>query len=198
MNAIRSADEYFGTLTQWKEEVLLLRKVVLETGLVETIKWGGPCYTYGKDNVVGIAAFKSYAGLWFFQGSLLKDEAKFLINSQEGKTKSLLQWRFTTLEQIQNAPIAEYIFESIENFKNGLKIKAQPNTSAIIVPAELEKALTLVAGAQLSWDHLSTSCKREYAQYISEAKREETKDSRINKIIPMILAGKGLHDKYKK
>lgn len=198
MTPIKTADEYFRSLTYWNEEVLLLRTIILATGLVEAVKWGGPCYTFGKDNVVGIAAFKSYVGLWFFQGSLLQDEKQYLINSQEGKTKSMMQWRFASVEDIQKAPIAEYIYESIENFKNGLKIKPQPNQTPINIPLELENALHRMPAAQMSWELLPPSCKREYAEYISEAKKDETKVSRINKIIPMIVNRKGLHDKYKK
>lgn len=198
MKSVNSADEYFDGLDNWKEEVLLLRSIIINAGLTETIKWGGPCYTWGKDNIVGIAAFKGYAGLWFFQGGLLKDEKKYLMNAQEGKTKAMLQWRFTSKEEIQNASIADYIFESIENFKNGIKIKPVQKDRSFEVPTELLTILDQNSALSACWDMLSLSCKREYAEYITEAKRPETKQARLEKIIPMMMDRKGLNDKYKK
>ena len=81
----KSVDAYIERNPQWAAALKKLRKILNATELEETVKWGGPCYTYEGKNVVGLGSFKSYVGLWFHQGALLKDEAKVLINAQEGK-----------------------------------------------------------------------------------------------------------------
>ena len=79
---------------KWSELLQKLRRIILSTGLQETVKWRSPVYTVNNKNVVGIGAFKSYAGIWFFHGALLKDTQGKLINAQEGRTIALRQWRF--------------------------------------------------------------------------------------------------------
>jgi uncharacterized protein YdeI (YjbR/CyaY-like superfamily) len=196
MNQDLSAASFFENLSKWKAECMLLREIVLSTGLEESIKWGGPCYTYAGQNVVSIESFKSYFGLWFFQGALLEDKAGYFMQSGENKNKAIRQWRFNTLDEILNTPVREYILESVENFKNGKKIK--PDTQKeIILPDVLQDTLTNDAILLSQWECLSRSCQREYAEYIQQAKRTETQLNRIQKIIPMILEKKGLNDKYK-
>ena len=100
------------------------------------------------------------------------------------------------MDEVLNAPVREYILESVENFKNGKKIK--PNTQKeIILPDVLQDTLTNDARLLSQWESLSRSCQREYAEYIGQAKKTETQLNRIQKIIPMILDKKGLNDKYK-
>ncbi|MFZ1560883.1 MAG: DUF1801 domain-containing protein, partial [Saprospiraceae bacterium] len=102
--SLASVDEYINHLQMWREEIPLLREIVLSKGLTETIKWAGPCYQWQKNNVVGLAAFKSYTAIWFFQGGLLEDKQQYLMNAQEGKTKAMRQWRFSSKNEILNAP----------------------------------------------------------------------------------------------
>ena len=198
MKAVSDPNIFFESLDKWKNEALMLREIVLSTGLTETIKWGAPCYTFNNENVVGIGVFKSYTGLWFFQGALLEDKAGYLINAQENKTKIMLQWRFQNPDEIKNAPIREYIYESVENFKLGRKLKPEPVTSELVIPDILSEALQDNEQMNERWNMLSKACKREYATYIAEAKRDETRNSRLQKITPLILSGKGLNDHYKK
>ena len=86
--------DYIEKHQTYMKELVLLRDILNNTDLEETIKWGAPCYTINGKNIVGMAAFKSYIGLWFHQGVFLKDLKKVLINAQEGTTKALRQWRF--------------------------------------------------------------------------------------------------------
>ena len=108
-----------------------IRKVLLSTELVETIKWGMPTYTINNKNVAGIGAFKSYCGIWFFQGALLKDPHKVLQNAQEGKTKAMRQWRFNNDSTLDTQLMRLYLYEAIENEKKGLKIKRAKKTLTI-------------------------------------------------------------------
>ena len=190
-------DLYIDKKEKWKQELHFLRSIFSELPLEETLKWGAPTYVFNGKNVVGMAAFKNYFGLWFFQGALLKDKHKVFINAQEGKTKAMLQWRFNSLEEVKPALIKEYVLESIENFKNGNEIKPQRNNKDLEIPKELQTVLNTDNDLDTAFNKFTISKQREYANYIIEAKREATKQKRLEKIIPMILSGLGLHDKYK-
>jgi uncharacterized protein YdeI (YjbR/CyaY-like superfamily) len=196
--SLATVDEYIGHLQMWREEIILLREIVLSTGLTETIKWGGPCYQWQQNNVVGLAAFKNYTGIWFFQGGMLEDKNHLLMNAQEGKTKAMRQWRFSSKNEILNAPICEYIFESIENFKIGKKKGAAPKEKNFILPQSLQSTLDADAGIYGKWILFSPSSQREFAEYISEAKRDTTRQYRLKKVVVLIRENKSLHDKYKK
>ncbi len=190
-------EEYISKKEKWKTELELLRSVFSNLPVEETIKWGAPTYVFNNKNIVGLAAFKNYCGLWFFQGSLLKDKHKVFINAQEGKTKAMLQWRFHSLEGIDVVLIKEYVLEAIENVKAGKEIKPDRTKKELKIPSELDNEFKLNTKFKSQFAALSNSKQREYANYILEAKREQTKKKRLEKIKPMIINGVGLHDKYK-
>lgn len=196
MPAPKNAEEFILKKKEWKKELELLRSILLSLKLEETIKWGAPVYCEEGKNIVGMGAFKSYVGLWFFQGVFLKDKAKVLVNAQEEKTKALRQWRFHSIKEIDVKLVKEYVKEAIENQRKGKEIK--PNRKKeLVIPNELQVALKANKNLSQTFEKLSDACKREYADYISEAKREETRYRRIEKITPMIISLKGLNDKYK-
>ncbi|RMF58752.1 MAG: hypothetical protein D6748_07920 [Calditrichaeota bacterium] len=199
MKGEKTVDAYIEKHPQWREALTRLREIILSTSMEETIKWGAPVYTVNGKNVVGMGAFKSYVGLWFFQGALLKDEQKKLMNAQEGKTKALRQWRFQSPEEIEADAelIQSYIQEAINNQLQGKEIKAD-RSKPLIIPEELQEKLFSNSELAERFAALSKSCQREYAEYIAEAKRPETRLRRLEKIIPMIMEGAGLNDKYKK
>ena len=190
-------EEYISKKEKWKTELELLRSVFSNLPVDETIKWGAPTYVFNNKNIVGLAAFKNYCGLWFFQGALLKDKHKVFINAQEGKTKAMLQWRFHSLEEIDVDLVKEYVLEAIDNVKAGKEIKPDRSKKELKIPSELNNEFKLNTKFKKQFDALSNSKQREYANYISEAKREQTKKKRLEKIKPMIINGVGLHDKYK-
>lgn len=196
MKSSKTPDQYYQNLTSFKTELESIRGILLETGLQETIKWGIPVYTFGKDNVVGVAAFKSYFGIWFYQGSLLNDSYNLLINAQEGVTKALRQYRMNSKDDIKAEAIKEYVFESIENFKNDRKVL--PEKKNLYIPTLLQNRLDKSPDLSDKFNSLTNFKKREYAEYIDSAKRESTKMDRLEKIVPMILEGIGLNDKYRK
>lgn len=188
---------YIAKKEKWKTELELLRKTLLSTNMEETIKWGAPVYTYKNKNIVGLAAFKNYCGLWFFQGGLLKDSHKVLMNAQEGKTKAMLQWRFFSLDEIIPEIIKAYVLEAMQNVDEGKEIKPNRTKKELMIPELLQNALDANADFKTQFEKFTLSKKREYADYISEAKRETTKQKRLEKIIPMIINREGLHDAYK-
>ncbi|HLA54674.1 MAG TPA: YdeI/OmpD-associated family protein [Flavobacterium sp.] len=182
---------------QWSEELDLLKSIIAKTELVEMIKWGGPVYTLNGKNLIGVGGFKSYVGIWFWNGVFLKDENKILVNANEGVTRGLRQWRFETKDDIEKNEklILQYINEAIANEKAGLAIK--PEKKAAIVSELLQAALDKDANLAKAFAAFSPYKQREFLEYIETAKREETKISRLEKIRPMILENIGLNDKYK-
>jgi len=195
MKKFKTVDEFIDSQTQWKKELMALRSILNSTELEETVKWGSPVYTLDRKNVVGIGAFKSYFGIWFYQGVFLKDKKKKLINAQEGVTKALRQWRMNSAGEIDKKLLLEYLEEAIENQKDGKEIK--PKKKPLIIPAELTNAFKRDAKLKKAFEQFTHSCKREFAEYIAEAKREETRLRRLEKVKPMILKKIGLNDKYK-
>ena len=123
MKKPKNIDEFLSDQKQWLEELVFLREIILSTRLEETIKWNFPVYTWKNKNIVGLGAFKSYFGVWFFQGASLKDELGVLINAQEGKTQAMRQWRFQSIKEIDRNNLRAYIAEAIDNQKKGKIIK---------------------------------------------------------------------------
>ncbi|SHL09913.1 Uncharacterized conserved protein YdeI, YjbR/CyaY-like superfamily, DUF1801 family [Flavobacterium chilense] len=182
-------------VNNWQEELLFLKSIIDKTELVETIKWGGPVYVFNKKNVIGIGGFKDYFTIWFFNGVFLKDEKKRLINAQEDKTKSLRQWRFTSKDEVDEKEVLAYIAEAIENEKQGKVIK--PSKKEAIVSELFQKEINQNQALAEAFQKFSPYKQYEFLEYIETAKQEKTKLSRIEKVIPMILANVGLNDKYR-
>ncbi|MDE0061345.1 MAG: DUF1801 domain-containing protein [Gammaproteobacteria bacterium] len=173
-----------------------LRIILKECEVEETVKWGQPCYTHGGRNVAGIGAFKGFVSVWFFQGALLRDEHGVLVNAQEGKTKAMRQWRFQSVDEINEPLLRAYVKESVENQRQGREIKPQ-RKKPVEVPIELAEALAKHCDVGDRFNGLTPGKQREYAEYVAEAKREETRLRRLEKILPMIRAGFGLNDQYR-
>lgn len=197
MQSIKTVEGFIARHDKWKEPLLKFREIMLATELTETIKWGSPVYTFGGKHVAGMGAFKSYVGIWFFQGAFLKDPYKKLINAQEGKTLALRQLRFATNEELDYELVKEYVAEAIQNQKEGKEIKPDLK-KPLVIPDELKAKFESDKELKKCFRELTLSKQREYAEYISDAKREETKQKRIEKIIPMIKKKIGMSDKYKR
>ena len=121
-----------------------------------------------------------------------------LINAQEGKTKALRQWRFNSVKEIEaeSKTIKQYLEEAIQSQKAGKEIKPAKKSPAAI-PELFNEAFKKNAKLKKSFDQLTPFKQREYCEYIAEAKRETTKISRLEKIVPMILKKNGLNEKYR-
>ena len=196
MKRFTTVDDYIAHADYWRAELKQLRNILASTALNEEIKWGAPCYTHKSKNVVGLAAFKNWVCLWFHQGALLKDDNEVLVNAQEGKTRALRQWRMTSARDIRPAIIRRYVKEAIELVEAGKEIKAV-RSNPVEIPDELANAMRRSKGATAAFRKLTPGRQREYAEHIASAKRDDTKQKRIDKALPMILAGIGLHDKYR-
>ena len=197
MKSYKTVNEYILNSTFGKDILIVLREILLTTELQETVKWGAPVYTINDKNVVGIGAFKSHVALWFYQGSFLKDEAGVLINASEGITKALRQWRFSSVDEIDDRLILKYINEAIQNQKEGKELKPDRN-QPIIIPDELNQALKEDSELESCFNQFTIGKQREFTEFISSAKQTETRMARVQKVIPLILENIGLNDKYRK
>lgn len=196
MKRPNTVDEYIMKHPEWQALLMWLREIALAVGMEEGIKWGAPVYMVKGKNVAGMAAFTSYVSLWFFQGALLNDPHKLLVNAQEGKTKALRQLRFTSPEEIDREIVRAYLEEAARNQREGKAIKPQQG-QPLVLPPELKDALGRDAEALRHFEVLPLYKRREYAEYIETAKREETRRNRLERILPMILKNTGLNDKYR-
>lgn len=198
MKKVSSVEEYIENNPKYADALHILRNIILKTELEESIKWNAPVYSVDGKNVIGLGAFKNHFGIWFFNGIFLKDNANILHNAQEGKTKALRQMRFEDLNQINEDLVLEYVKEAIDIQKSGkIIIPTKTKKSDVAVASELLELCHDNKEFKLKFDSLSPYKQKEYSEYISQAKRESTKKTRLEKIIPMILEGKGLNDKYK-
>lgn len=179
----------------WTEELEVLKSIINTTGLTETTKWGGPAYTYNDKNVLGIGGFKEYFTIWFFKGVFLEDEAKVLVNAQEGVTKSLRQWRFTSKDEINEKLVLQYINEAIAIEKAGLAVK--PEKKPFTIPDRLQAELDALPMLASAFVKFTPYKQKEFAEQIETAKQEKTILARLEKIKPLILEGRGLNDKYR-
>lgn len=193
-NTNPEVDWYFDKAGAWQKEVVQLRAIILDCGLVEELKWGCPCYTIGSGNVVLIHVFKEYCALLFFKGALLQDTHNLLIRQTEN-VQSARQIRFTALKEIvAQAPILKtYIYEAVAVEEAGLKVPLK-KTKDYAVPQEFQQKLDTQAALKKAFEALTPGRQRAYLFYFSQAKQAKTRVSRIEKYIPKILDGKGLED----
>jgi uncharacterized protein YdeI (YjbR/CyaY-like superfamily) len=192
-------DWFFNKASEWQEEYEKLRMIILDaatTGheLTEELKWGQPCYTYKKGNIVLIHGFKEYCALLFFKGALMNDPNGILIQ-QTKNVQGPRHVRFTNLlEIVELEPVLKaYIHNAVEVEKAGLKVELK-KTSDFPVPGEFQSKLDTIPTLRDAFEALTPGRQRGYLFYFSQPKRSETRQARVEKYMPQILAGKGWND----
>ena len=187
-------DWYFDKDSQWQAEFKALRSIAMETGLVEELKWGHPCYTIQGKNVVLMHGFKDYCALLFHKGALLTDEEGILVQQTEN-VQSARQIRFTSLKELKKlAPVLKaYIHEAVAVEKAGLEVKKKA-TKEYDMPEEFTQALKKMPELKKAFYALTPGRQRGYLLHFSSAKQEKTRAARVEKNMDRILAGKGLED----
>ncbi len=188
-------DFFFNKAKKWQEEYGILRTIVLDCGLTEELKWGVPCYTLKKNNIVLIHGFKTYCALLFHKGALLADSKGILIQQTEN-VQAARQIRFTNTKEIveMQSTIKAYIFEAIAVEKAGLKVVLK-KTAAFNIAEEFQKKLDKNSGLKTAFEALTPGRQRGYLLHFAQPKQSKTRASRVEKCIPQILEGKGLNDR---
>lgn len=187
-------DFYFNKAGIWQPAVEELRRIMLDCDLVETLKWGVPCYTFQERNLLLIHVFKEYCALLFFKGALLQDTEAILVQQTEN-TQATRQIRFTDVREIMDMEtvIKTYIYEAIEVEKAGLKVPLK-QTAEFITPDELQQKMDEIPALKTAFYALTPGRQRGYLLHFSAPKQSQTRASRVEKCIKIILEGKGLDD----
>jgi uncharacterized protein YdeI (YjbR/CyaY-like superfamily) len=188
-------DVYLSKAKKWQEVMEKLRVIILDCQLTEELKWGKPCYTFQKSNIVIIQGFKEYCALMFFKGALLNDPNGILIKPGED-TQAGRQIRFTNVREVveMETILKAYIYEAIEVEKAGLKVDFKKNTE-LIIPEEFQDKLDENPALKTAFDALTPGRQRAYVMYFSAPKQSKTRESRVEKCMQKILNGKGLNDR---
>lgn len=193
MEDFPDVDAYLVASTQWPDEIAAIRPLLLECGLDEQIKWGKPCYCLDDANVVLLQEFADHLALMFFKGVLLDDPDEVL-HAQGPNTHGPKRMRFTSVADVEAlaATITAYVREAIAHEEAGTELPERPDEE--LAPELVER---LAAHDELAeaFYSLTPGRQREYNLHVSGAKQASTRESRIDKITPRILAGKGLRDR---
>lgn len=178
----------------WKQEMTLLRSMIMECGLEEDYKWMHPCYSVKGNNVVLIHSFKEYTAILFFKGVLMTDKKGILIQ-QTKNVQDRRQLRFTSLAEIQGlkSTIIAYVKEAIEIENSGKKL-AFKKTEEFEMPEEFKTVLQKNKATKTAFDKLTPGRQRAYLLFFSSAKQSATRINRIETFLPKILEGKGKDD----
>ena len=187
-------DWFFDKATKWQKEYEKLRKIILDCGLSEELKWGCPCYTFENKNIILIHGFKEYCAVLFFKGALLNDTDGILIQQTEN-VQVTRQARFTNIREIVKMEriLKAYIYEAIEVERVGLKVKLK-KTSDFKIPEEFQSKLDKMPGLKTAFDKLTPGRQRSYIFHFSQPKQSKTRAARVEKYLKQILRGKGLDD----
>ena len=187
-------DFYFNKAQKWQGEFEKLRMIVLDCGLSEELKWGCPCYTFQKSNIVLIHGFKEYCALLFFKGALLQDPNGILIQQTEN-VQAGRQIRFTAIQEIvkQEVLLKAYVHEAIEVEKAGLEVEFK-KPAEFKLAEEFQHVLDEMPELKAAFYALTPGRQRAYLLHFSEPKQSKTRLSRVEKYVPQILNGKGLND----
>ncbi len=187
-------DFFFNKTSKWNQEYNKLRSILLNCGLTEELKWGCPCYTFQKNNVVLIHGFKEYCALLFHKGVLLKDTENILIQ-QTKNVQVARQIRFTSISEIEKLQhtLRAYVYEAIEVEKAGIQPQLK-EVAQFEMAAEFKSILDEQPELKKAFEELTPGRQRAYLLHFSQPKQSKTRTSRVEKAIPKIMGGKGLND----
>ena len=186
-------DAYIGRSEKWPDEMAALRPILLKCGLSEDIKWGKPCFGHDGKNIVIMQEMKDFLALMFFKGALMNDPAGVL-EEQGPNSRSALRMCFRSVADVKRLTktVKAYIADAIEVEDSGLEVGPAPEV--VFVP-ELQQRLDGDKKFRTAFEALTPGRQREYNLHIAEAKQAATRESRVEKCAPKILAGKGFRDR---
>jgi uncharacterized protein YdeI (YjbR/CyaY-like superfamily) len=175
---------------RWEAEIAEMQRVLSGFEMTEECKWGKPAYTVDGKNIVILQGFKEYFALGFFQGALLKDPMKVLV--QLGQVHAGRVMKFTSVKDItaKAATIKAYVREAIAVEKAGLRMKPK-KTAEFPGPEELTERLRRDPRFKRAFEALTPGRQRSYLYHFAAAKQSATRAARIEKAMPAILEGRG-------
>ncbi len=186
-------DAFVSRAKLWQGEISKLRKILLDCGLDEDLKWGKPCFAFEGSNVAIIQPFKEHCSLLFFKGVLLEDTHGKL-RSQGDNTQSALRLEFTRESEVKKTVVKSYVEQAIAVEKAGLEVDFKAKRE-LELPDELARMLRTDPKLAEAFHGLTPGRQRGYVLHFTGAKQSKTRTARIEKCIPKILAGKGMNDR---
>ncbi len=185
------------TVHRWQLILVAMRELAIECNLTEEVKWSAPCYTINGKNIIMIHGFMEYCSFMFMKGSLLTDPNNILYRQTENVTAGR-QLRYTSLDQFlaQRELAKAFILEAISLELAGKKVEKRTQEDPVV--DELKEAFEQDPSFKASFYHLTPGRQRAYLLHFAQPKQAATRASRIEKCMPMIARGEGLHDAYQK
>lgn len=189
-------DAYIEAMRAWRAELEALRPLLIGAGLQEEFKWYKPCYTYAGANVVIFQPFKELCALLFFRGALL-DDPEGALREQGENTRSALRLEFRSVAEIRAAQgtITALVQDAIRVARDGLTLPKRDAADEGPYPEELRMLLDTDAGLRDAWERLTPGRRRGWLLHFNAAKRSSTRFARIERAMPRILEGFGMHDR---
>ena len=191
-------DAYIEKSADFAKPILThLRKLISKAcpDVVETIKWSMPCFDY-KGMLCNMASFKAHCAFGFWKQSLMESDA-FPAN----KTAMGSFGRITSVKDLPSDKVMiGLIRQAMELNDKGIKVpkKAPVQKKDVVVPGDLTKALSKNKAAKTAFENFSPSHKREYVQWIEEAKTEPTRNKRLATTVEWLSEGKSRNWKYER
>lgn len=180
---------------RWTKELEVLRALVVASGLTEEMKWGSPCYTLDGKNVVMLVSFKESCSLQFFQGAALVDDDGAL--ESPGPNSQLVRFvRFRSFDDVRaRQKLAQRLLDQAIALERGGKKLAPRKGKTEPMPVELARRLEGDAALARAFDGLTPGRKRSHVLHVSGAKQSETRERRVDRCVPNILAGRGFNER---
>ena len=190
-----AVDAWVAKARHWREEIARLRTILLASGMTEEFKWGKPCYTHAGSNIVLIMPLKETCALLFTKGALMKDPKGILVQPGEN-SQSARQVRFTSLAEIVKLEksLKTYLKDAMAVEAAGLKVAFRKSTD-LVYPKEFQDRLDHDSALREAFHALTPGRQRQYHLHFTGAKQSATRESRVEKAIPLILDGIGLNDR---
>lgn len=198
-DAPQKIDAYIDKQADFARPILhTLRQWIREShpAVIEDYKWGGPHFHLGQGLVMGVGGFKKHVTLFFMEGALIEDPYGLLTR---GKGEAMRHVKLTSLDELlaHEQAIRYYLSEAFSNAEAGRKVDKKAVRKPLVVPDWVKEALQQVPEAWATFEGMSWSHRKEYLEYLTEAKREDTRKRRLARAIELLSQKKGLNDKYK-
>lgn len=193
MEDFPDVDAYLQAADQWPHEIQALRPLLLAAGLDEEIMWGKPCYAHDGANIAIVQEFTDKLALMFFKGILL-DDPEGVLEEVGPNSHAARRMTFTSVQDVETHAdvVTAYVQEAIAAEEAGTEVPPRPDEE---LPEELAERLAQDPELAAAFDELTPGRQRGYNLHVSEAKQSSTRKRRVEKVVPRILEGKGLHDR---
>lgn len=176
---------------RWTHELLVMRRVLLDSGLKEEIKWQSPCYTHNGKNLILIGAFRDNCVMSFMNGVMMNDPHGLLVKPGENSRVSrVVRIRIGTDIDALVPKLADLVREAIRVADAGLVVDRIPDSEPEL-PVEMEDAFADDPDLETAFYALTPGRRRSWILHISSAKQSVTRSSRMQAAAPSIRRGKG-------